>query len=296
MLCVGWLVGCSLSPSDPTAFGDESAEGTGGAGSQATTGVSTDDPSAEGTQSGDASGTSLESSGDGLTSDSSTSTSSPSTTDATATGSSDSSSSTGTPDPCGNGTIDPPEQCDGQELGGATCESEGFGGGTLACDDDCTFDYSSCTDPACAMAPRPPGGVCPAECTGGCDMGSITCSIHCIGTTACQNVLVDCPENWACHVLCDGTRACEGATIDCPADYACSVLCDGTTPCDDAVFACGNGPCTVTCEGTSPCEGSTLQCGAGDGLVHCTNVTSVNPDPVAVPDAQSSCMCEVMGC
>jgi hypothetical protein len=73
-------------------------------------------------------------------------------------------------------------------------------------------------------------------------------------------------------------------------------LCDGTTLCDDAVFVCGNGPCTVTCEGTTPCEAATLQCGAGNGLLECTNVTNVNPDPIAVPDNQSNCLCEIMGC
>jgi hypothetical protein len=52
---------------------------------------------------------------------------------------------------CGDGFIDPDEFCDpGEDLGGATCESEGFeGGGDLACDSTCTgFDTSACDDEA----------------------------------------------------------------------------------------------------------------------------------------------------
>ena len=50
-----------------------------------------------------------------------------------------------TGDLCGNGALDPGEACDTGELGGATCESEGFGGGGLTCASDCTIDTSQCT-------------------------------------------------------------------------------------------------------------------------------------------------------
>ncbi len=50
------------------------------------------------------------------------------------------------PDLCGNNTIDPGESCDGTDLGGETCSSQGCTGGTLACDGDCQgFDTSGCT-------------------------------------------------------------------------------------------------------------------------------------------------------
>ncbi len=47
---------------------------------------------------------------------------------------------------CGNGVIEPPEVCDGANLGGETCESQGFpNGGTLACAANClSFDTSGC--------------------------------------------------------------------------------------------------------------------------------------------------------
>ncbi len=45
---------------------------------------------------------------------------------------------------CGNDTIDGSEQCDGVDLGGASCVSQGFASGTLSCSVSCTFNTSSC--------------------------------------------------------------------------------------------------------------------------------------------------------
>lgn len=46
---------------------------------------------------------------------------------------------------CGNNTIEGIEQCDGIDLGGATCVSQGYSGGSLACSASCIFDVSSCS-------------------------------------------------------------------------------------------------------------------------------------------------------
>lgn len=47
---------------------------------------------------------------------------------------------------CGNNLLEAPDEaCDGTDLGGATCASQGFTGGTLACQPSCTaFDTSDC--------------------------------------------------------------------------------------------------------------------------------------------------------
>jgi len=45
---------------------------------------------------------------------------------------------------CGNGVREGAEVCDGNDLGGASCEGFGFNGGVLACDASCTFDPSQC--------------------------------------------------------------------------------------------------------------------------------------------------------
>ncbi len=48
---------------------------------------------------------------------------------------------------CGNGEVEPGEDCDGTDLGGASCTSLELGVGELACNpDDCMFDYADCPD------------------------------------------------------------------------------------------------------------------------------------------------------
>jgi Protein of unknown function (DUF1566) len=49
-----------------------------------------------------------------------------------------------TPPFCGNGVVDSSEQCDGSNLNGQTCQSQGFAGGTLSCTSSCTFNTSGC--------------------------------------------------------------------------------------------------------------------------------------------------------
>ncbi|MBN1654595.1 MAG: hypothetical protein JXA30_12565 [Deltaproteobacteria bacterium] len=45
---------------------------------------------------------------------------------------------------CGNGLIEEYEECDGADLGRATCASFGYDRGMLSCAADCTFDVSMC--------------------------------------------------------------------------------------------------------------------------------------------------------
>ncbi|MBK8253306.1 MAG: DVUA0089 family protein [Polyangiaceae bacterium] len=61
-----------------------------------------------------------------------------------ATSSSGGSGGTGGADLCGNNKLDAGELCDGNELGGVTCESLNFSGGTLSCKSDCTFNIGNC--------------------------------------------------------------------------------------------------------------------------------------------------------
>ncbi len=58
-------------------------------------------------------------------------------------------STDGAPSDCGNDVIDGDEQCDGAELGGASCTdvNPAYTGGTLSCGASCTFDASACELP-----------------------------------------------------------------------------------------------------------------------------------------------------
>lgn len=48
------------------------------------------------------------------------------------------------PATCGNRVRDVGENCDGSDVGGATCQSLGYNGGFLGCSAQCTFDASTC--------------------------------------------------------------------------------------------------------------------------------------------------------
>lgn len=58
---------------------------------------------------------------------------------------------------CGNGVIETGESCDGSNLGGATCVTQGFDSGALTCNANCTFNTSSCAT-AAPTAPSAKGG------------------------------------------------------------------------------------------------------------------------------------------
>ncbi|UCF68194.1 MAG: hypothetical protein JSV80_02515 [Acidobacteriota bacterium] len=56
---------------------------------------------------------------------------------------------------CGDGVKGPGETCDGSDLGGQSCESLGFTGGSLACAEDCqSFDTSGCRVDGPPAAPQ----------------------------------------------------------------------------------------------------------------------------------------------
>jgi hypothetical protein len=63
---------------------------------------------------------------------------------------------------CGNNVIDAVngEDCDGTDLDGETCVSQGFVQGTLACDSQCAFDTSACSN---SMPDAGPTDATPAD-------------------------------------------------------------------------------------------------------------------------------------
>jgi hypothetical protein len=108
------------------------------------------------------------------------------------------------PAECGNGTLEAGEVCDGEDLGGESCQSQGFDAGTLICSDDCQgFDTSQCTQ----------GGS-------GCGDGA------CAGSTAgedCHSCPTDCPGKTVGapkKQYCCGNGDCEGEedSASCPID------------------------------------------------------------------------------
>ncbi len=152
------------------------------------------------------------------------------------------------PGVCGNGTINTGEQCDGANLGGATCTSQGFGGGgTLACDGSCQYDTSDCTASLCGNATINTGEQCD-----GANLGGATCVSQGFsggGTLAC---------NTSCQFNTSGCTAslCGNATIN--TGEQCDGANLGGATCVSRGFAGGGTlACSTSCQfNTSGCTGS----------------------------------------
>lgn len=168
---------------------------------------------------------------------------------------------------CGNGSVDAPEDCDG-DVGSESCTSIGMGfiGGTLTCDATCAYDTSGCT--------RPPncgnGRIDSGEDCDGTMLGSATCSSATSGALT-EGTLGCAPgcafDTRGCNEcgngLREGAEACDGTP---PAGSSCSTAtgglrtmgvlrCDATCAFDTtACTQCGND----VREGPEVCDGTDL--------------------------------------
>jgi hypothetical protein len=170
---------------------------------------------------------------------------------------------------CGNGAIDEGEECDGANLGGATCASEGFFGGTLSCSSSCQLNTSQCTN--CGNNVINAGEVCDgtalggATCSGqGCAGGTLACNATCsafvkTGCTGCP----PCNGNG----VCDGLEDCNGCPSDCPGGETSGAVCG------NGVCEAGNGEDCLSC--AADCNG--VQSGKPQGRYCCGDGSGSNP-------------------
>ena len=115
---------------------------------------------------------------------------------------------------CGNGIREGVEECDGEDLAGETCESQGQPSGLLGCTNQCTFDFAECGTEF--------------ECGDGQDNDED-------GRTDCGDE--DC-EGDACdsagRVCAAGNCLCPGGTVETECDDTQDNDCDGSTDCADS--------------------------------------------------------------
>ncbi|MBX7081615.1 MAG: hypothetical protein K1X88_20605 [Nannocystaceae bacterium] len=173
---------------------------------------------------------------------------------------------------CGNDLIDGTEVCDGTDLGGQDCLSQGFSGGTLACAADCTgFDTSACTvDEGCCVAHPTPGCTDAACETSVCAADSFCCDNQwdniCAGEAAADP---NCAA--ACGVVACGDNVVGGTEV-----------CDGTDlagqDCISQGFAAGTLACAADCTGfdTSACTNSAESCCSAHAGSGCNDATCQN--------------------
>ncbi|MFH1332316.1 MAG: MopE-related protein [archaeon] len=151
---------------------------------------------------------------------------------------------------CGNAIVESGEECDGSNLNGQSCTSMGFAGGTLLCEVDCSYDYSSCESVSCDNDnAAEPGEACDGTDLDGriCQFfgftgGTLECSNNCeFNFTKCNNYVCDndgvaepgevCDgddlRDWTCNDLDMFTGGLLQCTDLCMFDRSeCSLICD----------------------------------------------------------------------
>ncbi|HJQ82505.1 MAG TPA: MopE-related protein, partial [Candidatus Binatia bacterium] len=214
---------------------------------------------------------------------------------------------------CGNGVLDPGEECDGANLGGATC---GGCAGQPRCTTGCRIDLGGCTNgvcdatetcAGCAADCVRPGAVCgDGICQAGNGESCVSCPADCNGQQSGKpNGRFCCGFSGANPVGCDASRcgACTTANVSvCCGDGQCSGGETGATcgrDCGACADADGDGVCANQgdCNDADPAvrPGATEQCTGGrdedcDALVDC------NDPGCATSAACTSCLPAGAGC
>jgi hypothetical protein len=164
---------------------------------------------------------------------------------------------------CGNGQREAGEACDGTDLGGATCSSQGCTSGAPACTASCQLDYSGCggcggpCDGDLVCEAGEDCGNCPSDCAAGTSAGA-TC-----GNGVCEaGNGEDC---LSCAADCNGVQGGKPSSRFCCGDGA------GVNPvgCADSRCAAGGKSCTTTPVAPSPFCCGDATCSPGEGCSTC---------------------------
>lgn len=169
---------------------------------------------------------------------------------------------------CGDGAINVAgEICDGPDLGGMSCTSLGFTGGTLTCTTACRFETSACTNSSCAATS--PGYTAPNGCTCA-DTWTYSGNTYCNGGCANPNGDPNGPwcfteatcngQNWAyCQASGTGSGCSAGAAgYTPPAGCACldTWSYNGKTYCNGQCGTPNDATETPWCYTSSTCNGA----------------------------------------
>ena len=125
------------------------------------------------------------------------------------------------PGVCGDGEVnEASEQCDGDDVDGATCSDFGHNTGQVSCDNSCQYDSSTCA--TCTKDVF--------ECPDGSFVGR-TAPDCAFAPCPCEQYGIDCPIVSCASDLCDDGVTAYGCTGECYFD-ASDGSCSGVTPMD----------------------------------------------------------------
>ncbi len=129
---------------------------------------------------------------------------------------------------CPNGNIDAGEQCDGANLNGKTCVTEGFDSGNLTCNTDCTFNTSGCSSSYICTGSDPANAtLCPGSDTGLTANTPKTSMMTCTGAK--------------CEYYCNSGYCPAGTPPVCVAIPTCNNVPSNSTKCSNGGgLTCGN--------------------------------------------------------
>jgi len=174
------------------------------------------------------------------------------------------------------------EQCDGADLAGQTCMSQGFFKGNLACTSACKFDTSGC-DNCGNNQINPPeqcdgndlgGKTCLTQgfmtgmlaCTANCSFDTSNCSMPFCGMDpippggACPPQCTSCTAD-TCNIICNGNSVCANKTLVCPQGWHCNITCSGSSACAIAKVTCPSDyGCNLSCNNSSACASLVMTC------------------------------------
>lgn len=176
---------------------------------------------------------------------------------------------------CGNDEMEEGEECDGDDLGGLSCEDLGFSGGELSCTEECLLDTSSCLDSSCGndVCETFSGETC-GNCPEDCSCGEAYCIDFITCVYGCDDM--QCAE--ACHFEgCEEAQDNSVLILMCIED-SCNTEC--TDPGQDGCHTCIARNCGVY---LAACYQSVCPGTCGDG------VCDPDEDHVSCPEDCSEC-------
>jgi subtilisin-like proprotein convertase family protein len=203
---------------------------------------------------------------------------------------------------CGNGEIDDGEECDGDALGGADCESEGFDQGTISCD-ACALDTTACVLLTCGNGALDGKELCDGGTLDGADCvsegfalgGELACASSCADYDTSGCIVSDCGND-----IIEGPEVCDGVAFAAEDTCVGEGFAGGELGCAASCLALDTSSCVSQLCGNDIREDGEVCDGPELGANTCVTLGFDGGSPLCADDCQSftndSCFGEHVYC